>query len=60
MTTDHAVEDPQSLRMMAVLQESVRKTGVRATADWLGVDRRTVLVPFVPEPGRTYASEDCG
>ena len=43
MTTDHAVEDPQSLRMMAVLQESARKTGVRATADWLGVDRRTVL-----------------
>ena len=43
MATDHAVEDPQGLRMMAVLQESVRKTGVRATADWLGVDRRTVV-----------------
>ena len=43
MVTDHAVEDPQGLRMMAVLQESVRKTGARATADWLGVDRRTVL-----------------
>ena len=43
MTTDHAVEDPQSLRMMAVLQESARKTGVRATADWLGIDRRTLV-----------------
>ena len=43
MVTNQTIEDPQSLRMMAVLQESVRKTGVRATADWLGVDRRTVL-----------------
>ena len=43
MVTNQTIEDPHGLRMMAVLQESARKTGVRATADWLGVDRRTVL-----------------
>ena len=41
--TNHVVEDPQALRLIAVLHESVRTRGERATADWLGVDRRTVM-----------------
>ena len=43
MVTNQTIEDPQSLRMMAVLQESVRTRGERATADWLGIDRRTLV-----------------
>ena len=43
MVTNDAVEDPHGLMLMAVLNESVRTRGERATAKWLGVDRRTLL-----------------
>ena len=43
MVTKQTIEDPHGLRLMAVLHESVRTRGERATADWLGVDRRTVM-----------------
>ena len=43
MVTNQTVEDPHGLRMMAVLHESVRTRGERATADWLGIDRRTLV-----------------
>ena len=43
MVTNQTVEDPHGLRLMAVLHESVRTRGERATADWLGIDRRTLV-----------------
>ena len=41
--TDHVVENPQDVRLLAVLAEAVRTRGERAAANWLGVDRRTIL-----------------
>ncbi len=43
MVTVSSVDDPRGFMLMAVLQESVRSRGERATAKWLGVDRRTLL-----------------
>ena len=41
--TDHVVENPQDVRLLAVLGEAVRTRGERQTAHWLGVDRRTMM-----------------
>ena len=41
--TDHVVENPQDVRLLAVLGEAVRARGERQTAHWLGVDRRTMM-----------------
>ena len=43
MVTNQTVEDSHGLKLMAVLHESVRTRGERATADWLGIDRRTLV-----------------
>ena len=43
MVTSETVDDSHGLMLMAVLQESVRTRGERATAKWLDVDRRTLL-----------------
>lgn len=42
MTTSH-MDDPHGLMLMGILSESVRTKGDRATAKWLGLDRRTIL-----------------
>ncbi len=43
MVTSDTVDDPHGFMLMAVLHESVRTRGERATAKWLDVDRRTLL-----------------
>ncbi|MCY4576703.1 MAG: hypothetical protein OXC55_08960 [Chloroflexi bacterium] len=41
--TEQIVENPQDVRLLAVLAEAVQTRGERSTASWLGVDRRTML-----------------